>query len=460
MKLNTDGTEQRYKARVVAKGYNQLQGIDYHECFSPVAKIVTVRVFFWVAAVRSWAIFQIDINNAFLHGFLNEEIYMVPPKGYSKGKQGQVCRLKRPLYGLKQDSRQWNAEFTKHLSKFGFVQSEVDECLFHYTSNEGILMLLVYVDDLLVAGTLEALISKLKQSLHLAFTIKDLGYAKYFLGLEIARSIDGIFINQRKYILDIISDTGMLQAKGVKVPLPCGLELQEEKIELLDDPSSYRRLIGRLLYLNFTRPDVMYVVHHLSQFIHQPRRPHWMAALHIVRYLKNTPSTGMFFPAQALAELEAYCDDDWASCKIIRRSITGFCIFLGTTPVSWKSKKQVTVSRSSAEAEYRSMASTVCELQWLNVLLKDFGVSITYPIPLPCDYKAVIHILENVVFHERTKPIKIDCHIVRKKYREGFVKPVYISTQVADLLTNALGVAVFNSLYSKLGLVSYTTAPT
>lgn len=262
--------------------------------------------------------------------------------------------------------------------------------------------------------------------------------------------------------MDIISDTGMLQAKGVNTPLSFGLDLHEEKGELLDDPSTFRRLIGRLLYLNFTHPDIMYAVHHLSQFVHQPQKPHWIATLHIVRYLKNTPSTGLYFPAKALAELEVYCDADWASCKITRRSITGFCIFLGKTSISWKSKKQVTVSRSFAEAKYRSMASTVCELQWVTHLLQDFGISLSYPIPLKCDNKVAIHISKNDVFHERTKHIEIDCHIVRKNYKEDFVKPVYVSTkaEVADFLTKALGASSFQSLCSKLGLVSYTTALT
>lgn len=188
VKFNADRTVERFKARVVVKGYNQLKGVDYDQSFSPVAKAVTVRVFFFVAAMKAWPLHQVDINNAFLHGFLEEELYMTPPKGYLKAKNGEVYRLKKSLYGLKQASRQWNVEFTNHLESFGFEQSNADMCLFTYDSDKGSLLLFVYVDDLLIAGSTEKLVTKLKQSLHKAFKIKDLGYAKFFLGLEVARS--------------------------------------------------------------------------------------------------------------------------------------------------------------------------------------------------------------------------------------------------------------------------------
>lgn len=184
LKVNADGTVKRFKASVVAKGYNQLKEIDYNENFSPVAKIVTVRMFFFVAAVKGWPLHQVDINNAFLHSFLEEKIYMTPPEGYFKARKGQVCRLKKSLYDLNQGSRQWNMEFTKHLRVFGFVQSKANTCLFTYSSNKGSLLLLVYVDDLLISGTTVELIEELKQSLHRAFTIKDFGRAKFFPGLR------------------------------------------------------------------------------------------------------------------------------------------------------------------------------------------------------------------------------------------------------------------------------------
>lgn len=249
---------------------------------------------------------------------------------------------------------------------FGFNQSQADQCLFIYCTDRGTLFLIVYVDDLLITGTSEDLIRDLKHSLHSVFSIKDLGNATYFLGLEISRS------GFRNWYQS--EDTGMTEAKDVLTPLPKGLRLRANEGELLKNAPQYRRLIGRLLYLGFTCLDLVYAVHQLSQFVHQPCQAHWCAALHIIKYLKFTANVGLFFPVNNSLILEAYSDADWAACGDIRHSIIGFCIYLGSTPVSWKSKKQATVSRSIAEAEYRNMAATVSEIQWITYLLQDFNV--------------------------------------------------------------------------------------
>ncbi|KAL2236391.1 UNVERIFIED_CONTAM: Retrovirus-related Pol polyprotein from transposon RE1 [Sesamum indicum] len=459
VKLNPDGSVERYKARLVAKGYSQVEGVDYFDRFSPVAKVVTVRVFLTVATGSHWAIHQVDINNAFLHGFLEEDIYMEAPAGYDI-PSGKCCRLKRSLYGLKQASRQWNQELTNKLLQFGFAQSLNDYCLFIKGSGTSLIFLLVYVDDLLITGPSESLIQEVKMFLDTAFSIKDLGYAKYFLGLEIARSPSGTSVTQHKYIRDIVADAGFDQCKPAPTPLPLGLKLSSQSSPTLDDPEPFRRLVGRLLYLGFTRPDISCAAQQLSQFVHAPCQIHMDAALHLVRYLAGCPDLGLFIPTAVSSVLTAYCDADWASCVDTRRSLTGYCIFLGDALISWKTKKQSTVSRSTAEAEYRSLGATVCELQWLASLLQDFHINVSTPISLFCDNQAALHIVANPVFHERTKHLEIDCHLIRDKFKSGFILPSHIpgKLQLADVFTKSLPGPSFASFLSKLGLLSLTHA--
>ncbi|KAL0431357.1 UNVERIFIED_CONTAM: Copia protein [Sesamum radiatum] len=271
-KLKADGTIDRYKARLVAK-----------------------------AAARAWPLQQMDVNNAFLHGHLEEDLYMTPPEGYSVAP-GLVCKLERSIYGLKQASRQWNAELTLKLTEFGFSQSVHDHCLFTRNTSAGFVALLVYVDDILVtAPTLELI--------------------------------------HAKYVQDIIRDIGLLNARPTSTPFPLGLKLSEDCGALLADQGKYRRLVGRLLYLCFTRPDISHSVQQLSQFLSRPCDVHWKAAIHVVRYLKGSPTKGLFLPSTSTFELCAYCDADWASCSDTRRSLTGFCIFFGDALISWKTKK-------------------------------------------------------------------------------------------------------------------------
>ncbi|KAL0409413.1 UNVERIFIED_CONTAM: Retrovirus-related Pol polyprotein from transposon RE1 [Sesamum radiatum] len=329
------------KTIIPAKGCTQVEGVDYTESFSPVARSITLRLFLGIASSYSWSVHQLDVNNVFLHGRLDEEVYMTPPEGY----------LSLVL-------------FASYRDRF-------------MVTTEGFLPLLVYVDNILIIGPNEELIVDVKQHLNALFTIKDLGYVKYFLGLEITRSFVGMNISQRKYITDIITDTGLTEAKPILTPLPKGVKLSAEIGALLTDPKRYRRLIGRLLYLGFTRPDVSFAVQQLSQFLHHPTDQHWAAALHVVRYLKGTASIGLFFPASPSFQLMAYAGADWGSCVDSRRSVTGYYVFLGSSLISWKTKKQNTVSRSSAEAEYHAMAAAVCELQWITYLLQDFQIVVS-----------------------------------------------------------------------------------
>ncbi|KAL2238071.1 UNVERIFIED_CONTAM: Retrovirus-related Pol polyprotein from transposon RE1 [Sesamum indicum] len=460
IKFNADGSIDRHKVRLVAKGYNQVEGIDYLESFSPVVKVVSVRLLIALAASASWELHQLDVNNAILHGNLDEEIYMEPPKGYVV-PTGHVCKLRKSIYGLKQASRQWNCEFTSKQKSFGFVQSKNDYCLFTKTSPQGFLALLVYVDDILLAGTSSALIDEVKYYLDSLFTIKDLGPARYFLGVEIARASEGITLTQTKYISDIIKDLKLTEARTTNTPLPPGIKLNYASDKVISHPAVYRRLVGRLLYLNFTRPDISHAVQQLSQYLQVPCKSHMDAATHVVRYLKGTTHKGLFFPANANCDIIAYCDADWASYPDSRRSLIGYCVFLGKGLISWKTKKQNTVSRSTAEAEYRRMGSTACELVWFVSLVKDLGFQVPRPIPFYCDNRAALHIISNPVFHERTKHLEIDCHLVRDHYQSGFLAPTFVRSkdQLADIFTKALTGPLFHALLGKLGLIDFIVSP-
>ncbi|XP_074302814.1 secreted RxLR effector protein 161-like [Silene latifolia] len=224
----------------------------------------------------------------------------------------------------------------------------------------------------------------------------------------------------------------------------------------LGNPEPYRRLVGRLVYLAVTRPDIYYVVHVLSLFMSAPQQDHWHAALRVLHYLKGTPGQGIFLPIASDLQLTGWCDSDWAKCPLSRRSVTGWFVFLGSSPVSWKTKKQPTVSLSSAEAEYRALRALTCEITWLKGLLSDFGVSHPSPVSVFSDSKSALHIAQNPVFHERTKHIEIDCHYVRDAIQSGLIAPSFVSTkvQLADVLTKALGIFQFMSLVSKLGILN------
>ncbi|KAK6141893.1 hypothetical protein DH2020_024371 [Rehmannia glutinosa] len=298
-------------------------------------------------------------------------------------------------------------------------------------------------------------IETLKSTLASSFAMKDLGLLRYFLGIEVASSPHGYILSQSKYIADIFERARITDNKIVDTPLETNARYFPSDGSPLSDPSLYHNVVGRLLYLTLSRLDISFAVHKLNQFISTPRLPHLQAVHHILRYLKTAPGQGLFFSSTSSLQLTAFCDADWGACSDTRRSISGFCVFLGDSLISWKAKKQTTIARSSTEAEYRSMATTTCELVWLSNLLKDFQITPHAPVLLFCDSQAAIHIASNPVFHERTKHIDMDCHFVRDKLSDGFLKllPVRSHNQLADLFTKPLHAPILRALISKMAVI-------
>ncbi|KAI3730698.1 hypothetical protein L1987_61872 [Smallanthus sonchifolius] len=457
IKYKSNGEIERYKARLVAKGYSQKEGVDFYETFSPVVKMTTIRCVIAIAVEHNWSLFQLDVNNAFLYGDLQEDVYMCLPEGYFSETETKVCKLNKSLYGLKQAPRMWNEKLVGALLEVGFVQSKCDYSLFVKIEKSMLIVLLVYVDDIVVTGNDLTEIEKIKHFLKTKFLIKDLGVLKYFLGIEVIKSEKGICLNQRKYCMDLLTEFGLSGCKPVNTPIEQHyilMGLCKKNGSTLLNVSEYQKLIGKLIYLSHTRPDISYAVQFLSQFMHKPTNIHLQIALRLLRYLKRAPGNGILFSKGKKFDISAYANSDWGKCLESRRSVTGFAVFLGNCLVSWKSKKQSTVSRSSAEAEYRSMCAATCEVMWLINVLNELQVPVKLPVDLFCDNNAAVSIAANPVFHDRTKHFELDLFFLREKISSGVIKTVFVKSeyQVADVFTKGLLANQHAILSAKLGM--------
>ena len=458
IKTRSDGTVDRYKARLVARGFTQEYGIDYEETFAPVARLFSVRTLIAISAAHRWPLFQMNVKNAFLNGELAEEVYMKLPPGYSQppGFPNRVCRLRRALYGLKQAPRAWFEKFSSTISQHGFSGSSFDTTLFLRQSDHGTTILLLYVDDMIITGDYMQGIQNLKLFLGSQFEMKDLGPLNYFLGIEVSSSADGYYLTQAKYTSNLISRANITDSKIIDTPIEYNCRLNSHDGEPLSDATLYRQLVESLIYLTVTRSDISYAVHIVSQFMATPRSPHYAAVLRILRYLKGTIFDGLHFSSHSSLTLQAYSDADWAGDPTDRRSTTGYCFMLGDSLISWRSKKQTVVAHSSTEAEYRALAATTAELIWLRWLLQDLGIDCSAATQLHCDNQSVIQIAHNDVFHERTKHIEIDCHFIRQHVLQGTITLQSVSSQdqLADIFTKPLSPGPFRVLTFKLKMVS------
>ena len=463
-KESASGVEDaRYKARLVAKGYSQVQGIDFNDVFSPVVKHSSIRVLLALVAMHDLELEQLDVKTAFLHGELEEQIYMHQPEGFViEDKEDHVCLLKKSLYGLKQSPRQWYKRFDSVMASFGYSRCQYDCCVyFRKFSNGSFIYLLLYVDDMLIAAKDRNEVNRLKEQLSSEFEMKDLGATRKILGMEIKRDRKAgkLWLSQQKYTEKVLNRFGMKDAKPVTTPLASHFRLStarsyktDEEVEYMSRVP-YSSAVGSIMYaMVCTRPDISQAVSVVSRYLSCPGKAHWEAVKWILRYLKGTSGVCLEFGRNG-DSLSGYVDSDYAGDLDKRRSLTGYVFTLGGSTVSWKATLQATVALSTTEAEYMAVTEAIKEAIWLRGLLgelsMDHGVTVVH-----CDSQSAIHLTKDSMYHERTKHIDVRYHFIKEIIAQGNIQVLKIGTEdnPADMLTKPLCVGKFEHCLNLLGV--------
>jgi hypothetical protein len=461
-------SQPRYKARLVVKGFRQRKGIDFDEIFSPVVKMSSIHVVLSLAASLDLKIEQMDVKTAFLHGDLEEEIYVEQPEGFRvKGKEDYVCRLKKSLYGLKQAPRQWYKKFESVMEEQGYMKTTFDHCVFVQKFPDGdFIILLLYVDDMLIVGMNSSRIDRLKKQLSQSFAMKDLGPAKQILGVRIQRSRKDkkLFISQDQYIEKVLERFNMNKAKVVSSPLATHFKLSTKQSPSTDEEKedmeriTYASAVGSLMYaMVCTRPDIAHAVGVVSRFLSDPGREHWNAVKWIMRYLRGTSKLCLSF-GSGKPMLVGYTDSDMAGDVDTRKSTSGYLITFSGGAVSWQSRLQKCIALSTTEAELIAATEACKELLWMKKFLQELGFKQQQYV-LFCDNQSTIHLAKNSSFHSRSKHIDVRYHWIRDTLNDKLLtlEKIHTDDNDSDMLTKALTREKLETCRSIAGMANPST---
>ncbi|GKC10902.1 putative ribonuclease H-like domain-containing protein, partial [Tanacetum coccineum] len=455
-KKDDRGIVVRNKARLVAQGYTQEEGIDYDKVFAPVARIEAIRLFLAYASFMNFIVYQMDVKRAFLYGIIEEDVYVCQPLGFEDLEfPNKVYKVEKALYGLHQALRAWYETLSTYLLENGFRRGAIDKTLFIKKNKGDILLVQVYVDDIIFGSTIKYLCTEFEQMMHKRFQMSSMRELTFFLGLQVKHKDDGIFISQDKYVADILKKFDFATVKTANTPMETNKALLKDEKATDVDVHLYRSMIGSLMYLTTSRPHIMFAVCACARFQVTPKTSHLHAVKRIFRYLKGHPKLGLWYPRDSPFDLKAFYDSDYAGASLDRKSTTGGCQFLGRRLISWQCKKQTIVANSTNEVEYVAAANCCGQVLWIQNQLLDYGYNFINT-KIFIDNESTICIVKNLVFHSKTKHIEIRHHFIRDLYEKRLIQVIKIHTDhnVADLLTKAFDVSRFQYLIASIGMLN------